>query len=192
MTAIDATIRPADIFLVKIEGDVGFLIRVGQFLNAFNPLKPWTWRKTWKQAVTEHAGITDGLGRVFEAEVGGFREAPLSEYDGREITWSSGLFSLDGATRYRILEICDSLKGRKYSFLDYVALALHRFHIYVPGLKGYINSSRHLICSQAADLAYELAGVHLFDDGRWPGYVDPLDLRLLFEARRRELLGEPA
>lgn len=191
MTAIDATVRAGDIGLVSIKGDVGFLIRLGQFLNSFHPLKPWTWRRVWNEATTEHAFIGDGHGNVFEAEPGGFREAPYTEYAGREIVWSSGLFDLDNATRQRIIDICVSFAGRKYSFLDYFALALHRFRIYVPGLKGYINSSGHVICSQAVDLAYELAGVHLFDDGRWPGYVDPMDLRVLFE-RRRDLFGRAA
>ena len=33
-----------------------------------------------------------------------------------------------------------------------------------------------MICSQLVDYCYLMAGVHLFNDGRWPGYVTPEDL----------------
>ena len=70
------------------------------------------------------------------------------------------------------------MRGTRYSFLDYDALAMHRLGIYVPGLRGYIADSRHMICSQLCDRAYDLGGVHLFDN-RWEGYVTPGDLYVL-------------
>jgi hypothetical protein len=33
-----------------------------------------------------------------------------------------------------------------------------------------------MICSQLVDRCYDIAGVHLFDDGRKPGDVSPGDL----------------
>ncbi len=30
-----------------------------------------------------------------------------------------------------------------------------------------------MICSQLVDQSYQDAGVHLFSDGRWSGYVTP-------------------
>ncbi len=63
-----------------------------------------------------------------------------------------------------------------YSFLDYLALAAHRYRLPVPGLRTYIKSTGHLICSQLVDACYQAAGVQLFDDHRWNGYVTPSDL----------------
>ncbi|MGW9433129.1 hypothetical protein ACWHA1_35035 [Streptomyces decoyicus] len=69
--------------------------------------------------------------------------------------------------------------GVPYSFLDYLAIATHRFHLPVPGLRRYVASTRHMICSQLVDRCYLDAGVHLFADGRWPGYVTPMALHHL-------------
>jgi hypothetical protein len=69
-----------------------------------------------------------------------------------------------------------------YSYLDYVALAFHSLHIPFPGLKNYIASTRHMTCSQLVDQAEKDAGVQLFKDGRWPGYVMPSDLGRLLGA----------
>jgi hypothetical protein len=38
-----------------------------------------------------------------------------------------------------------------------------------------------MMCSQLADQCRADGGSHLFDDGRWPGYVTPLDIGLLLE-----------
>jgi hypothetical protein len=42
-----------------------------------------------------------------------------------------------------------------------------------------LASTHELICSQLVDLCYSRANVHLFDDGRWEGFVSPEDLRAL-------------
>ena len=69
--------------------------------------------------------------------------------------------------------------------MDYFALALHRLGIPAPELKRYIGSSKHLICSQLVDLVYAEAGIHLFTDNRWPGYVTPADLaNLILKGQR--------
>jgi hypothetical protein len=67
-----------------------------------------------------------------------------------------------------------------YSGLDYGAIALHRFHVPVPHLQHYIESSGHQICSQLADYCADKGGWHLFADGRWPGFVRPCDLYRAF------------
>jgi hypothetical protein len=41
-------------------------------------------------------------------------------------------------------------------------------------------STKHMICSQLADETALRGGWHLFDDGRWPGYVPPCDLYRLY------------
>ena len=72
-----------------------------------------------------------------------------------------------------------------YSAADYFAIAAYRFKvgILVPGLKAYVGSSKHMICSQLVDQCYQYAGVQLFDDKRWPGYVTPGDLADLLSAK---------
>lgn len=66
--------------------------------------------------------------------------------------------------------------GTPYSELDYAAIAAHRFHIPAPGLEGFIKSEDHAICSQLVDMHAMKAGVHLFSDNRWEGFVSPGDL----------------
>jgi hypothetical protein len=78
------------------------------------------------------------------------------------------------------------MKHTPYSELDYLAQAAHRLHIPSKHLKAYVESSGHLICSQLADRAASLGGWHLFDDGRWDGYVPPCDLYKLYWAQRME------
>ncbi|GAA1259424.1 hypothetical protein GCM10009665_56900 [Kitasatospora nipponensis] len=148
-----------------MRGGAGRLIRVGQWLNGDG------------FADFEHAFILVGGDQVVEAEPGGAHQAPLAEYDGRSIRWSSGLIKLTNDQRVAIVAAARGYLNVPYSFLDYAALAAHRFHL--PGsslLKGYVADTRHQICSQLVDQCYHDAGVRLFDDGRWPGYVTPADL----------------
>jgi hypothetical protein len=74
-----------------------------------------------------------------------------------------------------------AIKHTPYSELDYLAQAAHRLHIPAPHLKAYIESSGSMICSQLADRAASLGGWHLFDDGRWDGYVPPCNLYQLYQ-----------
>ena len=96
-------------------------------------------------------------------------------------TWSTGHITLTYAQRDLIVKAALKYVGVPYSFLDYLALVEHRLHIPAPGLKNYIASTGHMICSQLVDQCYLDAGVHLFDDGRWPGYVTPADLAALLK-----------
>lgn len=161
LTPDGVEIKPGDFGLVQISGEVGRLIRIGQFLNGDG------------YANFEHAFIYLGDGLIMEAEPGGARIANLSEYDGRSIRWSSGLINLTDQQRNDIVRIARSFEGVPYSAADYFALAAHRFHIWVPGLRHHIESSKCVICSQLVDRVYDLAGVHLFTDKRWDGYVTP-------------------
>ncbi|HTI77440.1 MAG TPA: hypothetical protein VL634_20745, partial [Mycobacterium sp.] len=152
-----------DIGCTQIQGDVGRLIRFGQWLNGDG------------FADFEHAFVYLGNGQIIEAEPGGAREAELDEYDSRTIVW----LRCPDQYRQAVTESAEALEGKPYSFLDYLALAAHRFHLPIPGLRHYIDSTGHLICSQLADRAAELGGWVLFADGRWPGYVTPADLARL-------------
>jgi cell wall-associated NlpC family hydrolase len=157
------TPRPGDFGLTRINGYAGGLIRVGQWLNG-NGFSEF-----------EHAFIVLPDGKIIEAEPGGARIADLSEYDTVPTTFSH--WNLTDVQRSDIGNRARQLEGIPYSALDYLALAAHRLHIPTPGLRGYIATSGHLICSQLVDECYARAGVHLFTDDRWPGYVTPGALR---------------
>lgn len=154
---------PGDIGCTTIEGDVGWLIRFGQWLNGSG------------FANYEHCFVLINGGKIVEAEPGGARIADLTEYDPRTVAW----VRCPDQYRQAVAQAARSLVGTPYSFLDYLAFALHRFHIPAPRLRRYIQSSNHLICSALADRAAELGGWILFSDGRWDGYVDPADVAAL-------------
>jgi len=155
---------PGDFGLTQIHGRVGKLIRLGQWLNGsgFEDF--------------EHAFIYIGNGQIIEAEPGGARIAFLSEYDHNTIVWSSGKIEIDEAQRNGVVLAAMGYLRVRYSFLDYQALVMHRLHLWAPGLKRYIATSKHMICSQLVDQCYQDGGVMLLPDGRWPGYVTPGDL----------------
>lgn len=164
--------------LTPIPGDVGRLIKVGQFLNG-QGFKHW-----------EHAFLLGPDGKILEAKPGGAKIGSVTEYS--NIHWCNAIASQYKA---RLLESiwndAQQYVGTKYSFLDYGALSLHRFHIPVPGLENYIRDSGHLICSQLVDQAYMDKGAHLFKDV-WQGYVTPLGLYNLDEQiKNRQILRYP-
>lgn len=154
--------------LTQIHGDVGRLIRLGQWLNGQG------------FADYEHAFTFIGNGRIVEAEPGGARIAQLSEYDNDHVLW------LECPPQYgqQVANAAKFLVGTPYSFADYLALALHRLHIPLPWLRSYIESSRHMLCSQFCDRAAQLGGWNLFDDGRWAGYCTPASIYQLIGNRR--------
>jgi hypothetical protein len=160
--------RPGDIGIVHISGAGGQVIR-------------------WLQRAAgcgfedyEHVlGVVPSPGNyieVVEAEPGGARRAE---------------FSYAGHTRWLVCP--DEFRGAMvnnlnwyarqktpYSWLDYAAVGAHAKHIWLPGLKHYIETTKHMMCSQLVDAAAAKAGWHLFDDNRWPGYVPPCDLNALW------------
>jgi hypothetical protein len=158
---------PGDFGLTSISGDVGFLIRLGQFLNG-NGFSTW-----------EHAFVYVGDGQIVEAEPGGARLAGLDEYQGRPIAWSSGKVELTEVQRTAIVGAARSFIGVQYGVADYIALALWHFRVRVPWARRVMASRSSMICSQLTDAAFEAAGVHLFADGREPGDVTPADLASL-------------
>jgi uncharacterized protein YycO len=157
---------PGCIGLTNIEGPVGALIRFGQLLNGDG------------FANFEHAFIVTTDNRLVEAMPGGARIASLDEYAGQHVEYVAPA-SLSQEQGALIAAAAERYVGVPYSFADYAALAAHRFHAPVPGLRRFVADTRHQICSQLADQAYQDAGIHLFTDGRWPGYVTPADLARL-------------
>jgi hypothetical protein len=158
--------QPGDFGLTKINGAGGALIRIGQWLNG-SGFRDF-----------EHAFIVgpyvDGELTVIEAEPGGARQAKLSEYDPAKTVYSSWL--LTTAERQAIVSMALFKLGTGYSWLDYASLALHRFYIRPGFVKRRVENLGHMICSQLVDFCYDMAGLRMFRDGRWPGDVTPGDL----------------
>ena len=153
---------PGTIGLVPMGGYGGRLIRIGQALNGdgFEDF--------------EHAFVGLGGGQVIEAEPGGARIVPMRD-DG---VWGcEGIAGLLAGTDPAVIAVkARDLRGIPYSWADYAALAAHRLHLPVPGLRDYVKASGHLICSQLCDLLYQRLGARVFDDQRWNGYVTPAAL----------------
>lgn len=156
---------PGDFAVVSVGGDAGKLISAGEWL-AGSGFGPW-----------EHAFVYLGGGKVLQAEPGGSKVADLGTYG--HIRWSTGIIELTAHQRAAVFELATTMTGIPYSALDYFALASHHLHIPAPLLKDYIASTGHMICSQLVDEFMLRLGVHLFNDGRWPGYVMPADLASL-------------
>ena len=158
--------QPGYIGLVPMPGKVGKMIKVMQWLAADG------WTKI--QHAFTVVGDVDGYRgtRIVEAMPGGALNSPLSRYDADTIVW----LRCPPAYRDAVAAAALGMVGTGYSFLDYGALALHRFRIPTPHLKAYIRSSGHQICSQLVDAAAAQGGWHIFDDGRDPGAVTPNDL----------------
>jgi cell wall-associated NlpC family hydrolase len=162
------TPQPGDFFLAPISGLGGAAIKAGEWLNGDGFL------------TVQHAGIYLGQGLTIEAMPGGAIQGDIGQYDPASLVWSSGTIEFTiPATRQLVCDAAKKYIGVPYSGLDYLAIAAHRMHLPTPGLKEYIASTKHMICSQLVDQVYLDAGVHLFSDGRWPGYVTPGSLYAL-------------
>lgn len=173
--------QPGDFRVVPVSGWAGLGIEVGQFLN----------REGWSHH--DHAevylGEIYGDGKFYTASSyssgSGLRllDGTPSADDGT--VWSSGVIELTIEQRAGITGWCLSHLDVGYSWTTYVALALHRFGINDPALRRSIAATKHMICSAYVDAAYNYGGdVHLFQDGRWEGYVTPGDLAALAVAGR--------
>jgi hypothetical protein len=165
--------QPGDFAVVPVHGTVGKLIGIGEHLNG-DEFDIW-----------QHAFVYIGGMRI-EAEPGGARSRPTDPQSFKapgSVLWSSGVIPLTAAQRARICRAARGYLGVPYSGLDYFALAAHRLHLWAPGLKAYVASTGHMICSALVDQCYADAGVHLFTDGRWPGYVTPAALAGLIEGK---------
>lgn len=125
-----------------------------------------------------HAFVVIESGNIIEAEPGGARLAALAPY--RDTTqggtFVSSTWDLTAEQRQTICANAEKHLGRPYSGMDYVALFAHRLHLPLPGLRQFVADSRHEICSQLVDDVYTESDLHMFQDGRWPGYVTPMGL----------------
>jgi hypothetical protein len=165
--------------LTQISGAAGLFIRFGQWLigDGF---------ENYEHAAVAIDDTVDGSVHVMEAEPGGAR---ISTYGISQFAWSDMSLTLE--QKQAISAAAVRYKNVPYSFLDYLAIALHKWHIPVPGLKRYISSTKHQICSQLVDQCYKDAGIQLFHDGRWPGYVTPGDLYKLMTGKEKVQVCSP-
>jgi cell wall-associated NlpC family hydrolase len=158
--------QPGDFGVVQMGGDSGKWIHIGEIANGDG------------FANYEHAFVYVGGGQIVEAEPGGAKETQVHYGN---VLWSTDHISLTLRQRMDIVEAAHRYIGVPYSAADYFAIAAKRLKLgpLVPGLKDYVASSKHMICSQLVDQCFSDAGVHLFKDGRWPGYVTPAALARL-------------
>lgn len=161
--------QPGDFGLVKMGGTGGKWIRIGQFAAGVLA------NDGTEDENYQHAFIYMGGGDIVEAEPGGAKRTQIHYSN---VLWSTGIIPLDFAQRMLIVEAAKKYVGTQYSAADYFAIAALRLHagVLVPGLKKYVESSKHMICSQLVDQCYKDAGIRLFNDDRWPGYVMPSSL----------------
>lgn len=181
MTAYTPNI--GDIGLTKISGHVGRLIRFGQWLNGDG-------YTTYEHAFVITEPAQDGKPfMIVEAMPEKAREVPNWHADADTV-----YLRCPDEFRFAVAGAAHGLVGTPYSFADYGALALHRFHLPYPHLKHYIETSGHMICSQLADRAAELGGWNIFSDHRWHGDVTPGDLYREYRDQRalRVMAGDPS
>ncbi len=171
--------EPGDFAVCRMGGAAGRLVAVGEWLCGD--------RFTQYQ----HALLYTGENLIIEAEPGGARAVPLDKARYGGMLWSTGRIPLTGTQRTAICLAARSYIGTPYSWADYMAIAAHRLHIPAPGLRGYIESTKHEMCSALVDRVYQDAGVQLFDDGRFNGYVTPADLAARIERAPDGSSGNP-
>jgi len=167
---VTAAPEPGDFAVISTGGPAGKLIALGERLcgDVFTQY--------------QHAFVYVG-GMVVEAEPGGARTRKITRFDtpGQLTLWSTGKIPLTNPQRDAICLAARGYIGTGYSWADYFAIAAHRFRVPAPGLRSFIAADKSMICSQLIDQCYADAGVHLFEDGRWPGYVTPADLAAVIE-----------
>lgn len=183
--------QPGDIVCIPVSGAMGIGIEVGQYLAARMQgfpaeLLPYDHAEVYVGQADAHGphGYTysaypnDGTGTTT-----GKRALPCPPAQLPGSIWSSGLYDPTPAQRSAIVGWCVAHPDVQYSWADYGAIAAHAMHLPLPGLKTYIAGTSHMICSYYSDASWAQAGMHLFTDGRWPGYVTPWDLAELFLAQ---------
>ena len=136
-----------DVGLTTVSGYVGLGIRLGErWLDGHGEF--------------QHAFVVvDTSGRIVEAEPGGARLAHVSEYATHRLAFASEFGIVpDVGERALIATEALHLLGTPYSFLDYVALALHRADEDGDGrltrwAHDRVHDSGHMICSELAATA---------------------------------------
>jgi hypothetical protein len=173
--------QPGDFCCVPISGDVGLAIEAGQWL-AGDRFQPYDHAEVYIGG-DSHPAAPYGWTVSAYPDGQGLKPLPCPPGELPGSLWSAGLIVLTPGQRQAICAWAAAHEDIAYSFADYGALVLHTLRIPVPGLREFIASTGHMICSQYVDASYTACGVPLFTDGRWPGYVKPGDLAGLLQVR---------
>lgn len=176
--------KPASFGLVVTKGPRGVLLRAGQTIVG-DP-SPYS-----------HAFLVLDNDEVIEATDGGAVLTPLAKFMGRtDVVFCDrpiqdymagehlagngfrphGRAAVEAIRRDYVVGIAREMVGTPYNWGTYLVLALVAGGIDPKWLRKRVADSGRMICSQLVDEAYLRAGIHLFDDGRWPGEVTPGDL----------------
>lgn len=125
-----------------------------------------------------HAFLYVGDGLIVESEADGAVLSDVHKYDG-DVVWCPPRFT-DGRGDL-IATAGRALVGTPYSYLGAAAIGVAKITgRHTPAwARRRLDDEGDLFCSQLVDEAYQRAGVHLFDDGRWNGAVAPSDLLAL-------------
>lgn len=174
---------PGDFCCVPISGRVGWGIQLGQWLDG-DKWQPYDHAEIFvgqADAAGPYGYTVSAYPDNGKADRTGRRALPCAPARLPGSLWSSGIITLTDAERAAIVGWAMEHQDVGYSVLDYAALAAHGVHLDLPWLQSFIASTKHLICSQFVDTGYDSAGVHLFSDNRWPGFVKPGDLAMLLQ-----------
>lgn len=158
--------------LVNVKGLVGDLITVGERLDGSSAAA----------AAYDHAFVLvsdnapeRGGSSVIQAEPGGAKLSPLSQYSGREVLW----LPCPPENSRAVVQAAVSYTGIPYAYADYFAIAAHRLGFNPRRLIAQITVSRHMICSQLATAAATKGDWVLFPSNPWTGYITPAMLAAL-------------
>lgn len=157
---------PGTIILARIEGLKGKVVRLLQALNG--DASPWT-----------HVAMMADNDNLFEAQPGGARLTPWTEYEGRP-TVEIPLALTDDQRLDLVLEAKRRV-GTPYNWDTYLYLAAYRLRLPLVTslLLRRVARERKLICSQAVDDIFRACGIQLFNDKRLPYDVTPGDFARL-------------
>jgi hypothetical protein len=169
-------LRVGDIGFTTIAGVQGAAVLGGQ--SAIDMAALLRGRRAETAGVLTHAFLCVDGGYI-EAMPGGARFVMGEERvgPGWAYTRLPDDVGRDGAFRRAAYEAGQML-GTPYGWAQYAAIAALTLRGGVTAspkglLARYVARSPAMICSQLVDEAYRRAGVHLFADGRPPGYVTP-------------------
>jgi hypothetical protein len=153
---------PGDVGFTRIGGKLGWWITLGQLL-------------TGDANKFTHTFLVLDNGEVAEAMPSGARIQPLNRKYASEVAYVKTKLT-DEQRSQLVREVREALArpgGIKYSFADYLAIALVRLGIKPARLKAYVANSGRMICSQFVDYFQCRVGFHIFNDGRLSQDVTP-------------------
>jgi hypothetical protein len=180
------TIQPGDFCVIPMGGRNGMLVDWALWVQQLVEQRHARKHGVVLPQKYGHAEIWlgDGLTASAYPSRNGIRTLGYPPEQLQDALWSSGLIDLTPEQRQGIVAWCYDHAHVQYASLDYVALTAHTLGMNTARLQRFIEQQDSEICSQYVDSAYEANGAHLFADGRWPGFVTPLDLALKLEELR--------